>query len=35
MRRLPASTRATASRFFVPAVLALVVVDAVAFRKES
>ena len=30
MRRLPASTRATASRFFVPAVLALVVVGAVA-----
>ena len=28
MRRLPASTRATASRFFVPAVLALVVVGA-------
>jgi len=30
MRRLPASTRATASRFFVPAVLAIVVVGAVA-----
>ena len=30
MRRLRASTRATASRFFVPAVLALVVVGAVA-----
>ena len=30
MRRLPASTRASASRFFVPAVLALVVVGAVA-----
>ena len=30
MRRLPASTRASASRFFVPAVLAVVVVGAVA-----
>ena len=30
MRRLPASTRASASRFFVPAVLALVAVSAVA-----
>jgi glucose/arabinose dehydrogenase len=30
MRRLPASARATASRFFVPAVLALVVVGVVA-----